>query len=68
MIILCLAPPAERFLHGDDDHECEVGQDSQAAQTGQQDGGDSLLLSNTVPRISTTRRPGLNFVDGRGRN
>ena len=53
MINLCLAPSAERFLHRDDDHECEVGQYSQAAQTGQQDGGDSLLLRNTVPRIST---------------
>ena len=47
VITLCLAPPTERFLHSDDDHESEVGQDSKAAQAGQQDGGDSLLLSNS---------------------
>ena len=45
VIALCLAPSTERFLHSDDDHESQVGQDSQAAQAGQEDGGDSLLLS-----------------------
>ena len=61
MISLCLAPPTERFLHSDDDHESEVGQDPQAPEAGQEDGGDSLLLSNTVLRLNYQERPGPSF-------
>ena len=60
VISLCLAPPTERFLDSDDDHESEVSQDAQAPQAGQQDGGDSLLLSNTGLRLNYQERPGMN--------
>ena len=56
VIALCLAPSTERFLHSDDDHESEVGQDPQAAQAGEEDGGYSLLLSNRVLRINYPER------------
>ena len=40
----CLAPPTEGLLDGDDEHETEVGEHSEAAEAGQKDCGYSLLL------------------------
>ena len=40
----CLAPATEGLLDGDDEHEAEVGEYSEAAEAGQKDCGYSLLL------------------------